>query len=243
MSRSLLALALSAAAVLLLVPQAVAALQAPAPPRVEDAVSAAASVVAALLAGWYLMTALVALTAALLRGLAGSHVGRGGAAHRAAVALDVAVRRFGAPVLRRGLTLGVGVGLAVAAPPALASTGTTVEDIPADLRPGASVTEPAVVATPAIAAVGDEPPAAVGGTPAPPAAGPAAEPDRATRTVVAGDSLWQIAAAHLGPGTDDDAIAREWPRWYAANAATIGPDPHLIHPGQVLLAPSKEARP
>ena len=40
------------------------------------------------------------------------------------------------------------------------------------------------------------------------------------------------------------AIAREWPRWYAANRAVIGADPDLIVIGQVLTPPSpQEATP
>lgn len=53
-----------------------------------------------------------------------------------------------------------------------------------------------------------------------------------------GDCLWDIAAAHLGPGATDVQIARAWPRWYAANRAVIGPDPNLIHPGQRLVPPT-----
>ena len=60
--------------------------------------------------------------------------------------------------------------------------------------------------------------------------------------VLRGDSLWSIAAARLGPGATDEEIAAEWPRWYAANAATIGSDPNVIHPGQVLTAPPRDAR-
>lgn len=52
-----------------------------------------------------------------------------------------------------------------------------------------------------------------------------------------GDSLWSIAATHLGAGATDAEIAREWPRWYEANRATIGADPDHIEPGQLLVAP------
>lgn len=52
-----------------------------------------------------------------------------------------------------------------------------------------------------------------------------------------GDSLWAIAARELGPDAPDAAVARRWPRWYATNAERIGPDPGLIHPGEVLDRP------
>ncbi|MHC6592492.1 LysM peptidoglycan-binding domain-containing protein [Arthrobacter sp. C152] len=57
-------------------------------------------------------------------------------------------------------------------------------------------------------------------------------------TVLAGDTLWDIVAAHLGPGASDVQIALEWPRWYAANRALIGPSPDVLLPGQILLAPA-----
>lgn len=56
-----------------------------------------------------------------------------------------------------------------------------------------------------------------------------------------GDTLWGIAARTLGPGASDAEIAAEWPRWYAANAPTIGPDPDVLLPGQVLVAPASDA--
>lgn len=62
--------------------------------------------------------------------------------------------------------------------------------------------------------------------------------------VTRGDSLWAIAARHLGPDATDAEVAREWPRWYAANRAVVGDDPNLLHPGQVLTAPARvEAAP
>lgn len=56
-------------------------------------------------------------------------------------------------------------------------------------------------------------------------------------TVRSGDSLWSIAAASLGPFASDADIAREWPRLYAGNRQAIGPNPHLLRPGQVLILP------
>jgi nucleoid-associated protein YgaU len=52
-----------------------------------------------------------------------------------------------------------------------------------------------------------------------------------------GDSLWALVARQLGADASARDIAHEWPRWYAANRSTIGADPDLIHPGQLLRAP------
>ncbi len=52
-----------------------------------------------------------------------------------------------------------------------------------------------------------------------------------------GDTLWQIAARHLGADASVAEIAAEWPRWYAANHRVIGPDPDLLRPGQRLTPP------
>lgn len=64
-----------------------------------------------------------------------------------------------------------------------------------------------------------------------------------TVTVEKGDTLWGIAQAHLNeldPAHTPSDIAREWPRWHSHNATTIGPDPHLLHPGMTLQAPPLE---
>lgn len=58
-----------------------------------------------------------------------------------------------------------------------------------------------------------------------------------THTVVAGDTLWGIAARVLA--TDDPRrIARYWPKIHRANHAAV-PDPNLIRPGQVLRLPDE----
>lgn len=53
-----------------------------------------------------------------------------------------------------------------------------------------------------------------------------------------GDTLWDIAAAHLSGTRINQRIAATWPRWYAANRAVVGPDPNLILPGQRLRPPT-----
>lgn len=55
-----------------------------------------------------------------------------------------------------------------------------------------------------------------------------------------GDSLWRIAERSLPAEHTAADVAREWPRWYAANRAVVGPDPSLIHPGQRLAPPSTD---
>ena len=57
-------------------------------------------------------------------------------------------------------------------------------------------------------------------------------------TVHRGDSLWSVAARHLGPRASDAQVAHEWPRWYAANRAVIGADPDVLVPGQQLRPPT-----
>ncbi|MEH1845212.1 MAG: LysM peptidoglycan-binding domain-containing protein [Nostoc sp.] len=45
-----------------------------------------------------------------------------------------------------------------------------------------------------------------------------------------GDSLWKIASNYCGDG-------RKWPQIYNSNKGTIGSNPNLIKPGQVLYVP------
>jgi resuscitation-promoting factor RpfA len=53
-----------------------------------------------------------------------------------------------------------------------------------------------------------------------------------------GDTLWHIAARHLGSTVTPAEVATEWPRWWHANRDVIGDDPDLILPGQILRPPS-----
>lgn len=62
-----------------------------------------------------------------------------------------------------------------------------------------------------------------------------------TVVVRAGDTLWDVAARHLGADVDASEIAAAWPRWYEANRAVIGADPHLILPGTELVPPASMA--
>ena len=60
---------------------------------------------------------------------------------------------------------------------------------------------------------------------------PEAGAEPAAITVRAGDSLWSIAAARLGPGADVSEIDAAWRELYAANRDAIGSDADLILPG------------
>ena len=51
-----------------------------------------------------------------------------------------------------------------------------------------------------------------------------------TSTVKSGDCLWNIAKKYLGSGADYSKI-------YELNKGTIGSNPNLIYPGQVLTLP------
>lgn len=70
-----------------------------------------------------------------------------------------------------------------------------------------------------------------------------ADPPGRDRTVLvsSGDTLWALAARSLEEGAGPAAIDRAWRALYCANAARIGPDPDLIHPGQRLRVPPLEA--
>jgi nucleoid-associated protein YgaU len=122
------------------------------------------------------------------------------------------------PLLRRGLAVALGAGLAFGAAPAPAGAGT---------RPAPSPT-PTTTSTAVPVVVLDRPAA-------PPAA---SAPNRDTTvTVRPGDSLWSIAAHSLGPAATTRDVARAWPAWWAANRTVVGPDPDLIFPGQRLTPP------
>jgi hypothetical protein len=86
------------------------------------------------------------------------------------------------------------------------------------------------------------PPGRTGGDdepgPAAEAAGGPAGGTPAGHTVAVDDTLWDIAAAHLGPGERTALNThRYWRQVYRANRRAIGADPDLIHPGTRLDVP------
>jgi len=87
-------------------------------------------------------------------------------------------------------------------------------------------------------------PAAPAPATAPPALGPLGSAPRAGTSVEEhvvvrrGDTLWDIAARHLGRSATTAEIAHEWPRWHATNRTLIGNDPDRLQPGQRLTPPT-----
>ncbi|WP_127131815.1 LysM peptidoglycan-binding domain-containing protein [Georgenia sp. SYP-B2076] len=204
---------------------------------------------------WYALTAGLALAVPLCGG------------GRWRTALEGAVRRWGAPVLRRVVlsTAAAGMGVSLTLTGAVAAT--VVPDpqptpIPVDLGwgppavpalgsgtrsgTGTDVPKPTVAPSPAVPTATPSPAVpTVAPPPAVPTAdGPASAPRAAaagTHVVTAGESLWSIAASALGPGAAEADIVAAWPLWYETNRALVGPDPDLIHPGQLLRAPTEKA--
>lgn len=206
------------------------------PWRVDAAVEVGVTALGLLVATWLACSALVATLCLLARAA--------GATWRTGERL---VHRFAPQVVRKALVLAVGAGIglgmasgATAAAPAPVPTSPTISvttdpTVPPDL--GWVVTVPSGVPTEPAAAPEEPAPAPVREV-AVAVTTTVAAPTPEAVVVVAGDSLWAIAARHLPPGATDAEIAASWPRWYDANAAVIGADPDLIQPGQVLTAPA-----
>ena len=229
-------------------------------PGVDDLLGAFAVAAGLAIVAWWILSVLVAVTVAVL-----ARCGRSSAADRAgkycpgfmrrlAVAAlsaqllaapvahaavppagpawvpsqEVAVKAQWSPTARQPVPATTGtpspvVPTAVTEPTAITERPATDAPQPAvrpDWRPSAPVTDPGLLAAPPIRAAQDTPPTGH------------------VVTVLAGDTLWDIAARHLGPTASDVDVALRWPLWYEANKAQIGENPHVLLPGQILRAPS-----
>lgn len=142
-----------------------------------------------------------------------------------------AVERWAPRVVRRALVsaMAAGIGLGLGGVAQAATVDPATVDLGWTVTTGRTADPGPTSSTRAVSAVSDVQKA---GTAAPKAS--AAGDDH---VVGPGDTLWSIAAAHLASDADDIAIAREWPAWYTANIGTIGSDPNLLRPGQVLHPP------
>ena len=201
---------------------------------------------AAAVAAWVVLTWLTVATSAAL--VTAAMAGVGSRAHALALALAPgAARRIVSAAL--GLAI-VGAPVAAALPADAGVAGVLTAADRSD-HPGRQLDLPA---TP----VPDRPAATVpaGWTPDRPVpthrrsaraeaasrlvTGPARAERRVADEVVVrrGDSLWDIAARHLGPDASAADVAVEWPRWHHANRDVIGADPDLLIPGQRLVPPA-----
>lgn len=219
------------------------------------AVVGLASLVAALIVGWLTLTLLLALIA-----LVPGQIGRWALRLRDRVTPAI-VRRWAAVVLGASMTAAVLPGTSVAASvrtthvaagtvgPGWGPTGATSTSETAPGLTTAPTDAPSPGWGPAVTSQSIESPrAAPGWTPRRPPARHRADPrlltgnhrhDRGNEIVVRrGDTLWSIAAAHLGQDATDAEIARAWPRWHATNAERIGADPHVLLPGTRLTPPT-----
>jgi hypothetical protein len=177
-------------------------------PAIEtEAVGVACGVAAWACLGWLC----IAVVAALL----GTLPGRLGALGRRISALSLPAIARPALAGLLGLALLQG-GPAAAVAPGHASSGVAVS--PNDPPPGASLDWPTPAPTVPL-------------QPAP------AERGRSIVRIRAGDTLWDLAAARLGPRATIRRTASEWPRWWAANREVIGSDPDVIRPGEQLIVP------
>lgn len=187
---------------------------------VDAAVGTLAAAALWLLAAWVI----VGLGAALAGRLPGA---AGALARRTAlIALPRALYRAAAGAAGLGIVLSPAVASAAAPHPGGTPAAST--PVPAPLTPTSSVRVPQLpIAHPA--------------DPRSPDPRPSTAPVHAagvrTVTVRPGDSLWRIAAAHLGRAPSAARVAAAWPRWFGANRAVIGADPDLLLPGEVLHAP------
>ncbi len=208
------------------------------PASPPDLLTALAAVAALGLLFWLLVAVLAEMLAALP-----GRTGAGG---------TWLARRVSPALVRRGVTLALGAGLAgVMTAPLAAAAAPPDPGFGAVLAPAPSGSDPSAGAVPRAPASVPDAPASVpvpGWVPAPPTVRPAPGTELLARAprpapvddavvVHRGDTLWSIAARHLAPGASDAEIAAAWPRWYAANRAVIGPDPQLILPGQRLRPP------
>ena len=234
---------------------------APGPAAADEALTLTAATVAVAIAVWLCLGVALEML---------SHApGRvGQAADRWADRLTPALaRRVAAFVL--GVGVGVAGGPSTAVAGAHTSVGTVAQAsdaAPADPAFGAlamaprsvgAAPDPGFAAAPAFPGFTPAPaltptPVAPGFTPTAPrvrpqadagllgSRSPSAAEAQAEVVVHRGDTLWSIAAQHLGPEAGDAEVARAWPEWYAANHDRIGDDPDLILPGQILRVPTPD---
>lgn len=198
----------------------------PATPAAEDILAVVASALATLIAAWLGVSTTVTFLAALPGAV-------GDAAHRVSELIaPQAIRRLVGVVLG-GALVASAPGFAVASPGdsggmgVLAARHTLVTPALPDLDPRFLAVDAPGPLDPHFVPVGKPAHTSV-------ASG--------SYVVRRGDSLWHIAARELPTGATVAQIATRWQQWYAANRATIGPDPDRLEVGQQLQTPAAVAR-
>lgn len=225
----------------------------------DDALAAVAAVLGLAVLGWLGVVVLLAATGHLAPG-SGRVARVAGRLERAIT--PAAVRRLVAVAVAGALMSGPTPAHASPRPEQAAASVSSSGHAPLD--PGWFPTDRASIPTPADGSLdpGWMPSVTTAPTPAPPGPATRSEPvahrpaprldpswgsSRRARpgvypqddvVVRRGDTLWDIAARHLGPSATDAEIAQAWPQWFTANRAVIGPDPDRLVPGQLLHPPA-----
>lgn len=194
---------------------------------------------------WWVLSMLCAFLAALLE-----RAGRQRGAAAAGGFCPAFMRRLAVAVLSVQL---VSTPLAHAAGPVSAPDGGSTQNVSVPAAWGSSATaSDAEIGDTATSALGQHSPSGVQPhwrphspitdpdfTVARPVRAGQALPESAAEVIVlAGDTLWDIAARDLGPAASDVDVALHWPRWYQANRAEIGENPDVLLPGQILKPPA-----
>jgi hypothetical protein len=223
-------------------------------PGVDDLLGSVAVAAGLAIVAWWIFAVLAALAVAVL-----ARCGRRRAADRAGRFCPAFMRRLAVAALSAQL-LAAPLAQAAVPPAGPAPAPTQAATLQAQWAPTGKA-QPApedhgvpsgLLSTPIAPDPRFPVPAAVrpDWRPSPPVTDPgllAAQPIRAAQgtppaghevTVLAGDTLWDIASQQLGPAASDVDVALHWPRWYEANKAQIGENPHVLLPGQILQAPS-----
>lgn len=231
--------AVAAAAAPILAGNALALWHAPGVRTVDEVLGAAVLAVGGAGAAWLAVWAAVAAGALLIAGIRGT-----------AAPVHRLVARRGTPrVVRRALTGALGLSLLAGGAPAMAANDGGPADLGWDAAAARTV---ATTEDPSGRDAGAEARARGARAPAPvahavdlvasgssgrdPEVAPAPSPHVVTR----GESLWSIAATHLGPDATASDVAAAWPRWYEANLSAVGDDPDHITPGLVLEPPAAQ---
>ena len=214
-------------------------------PDFDQLLGAATTAAGLAVVGWWVLSMLCAFLAAVLE-----RTGRQHAAATAAGCCPAFMRRLALAVLSVQL---VSTPMAHAAEPASGPEwrSTQAVPVPAAWGPAATITNREIsAADPAFDDQRPQPGVQPQWQPSSPITDPdftVAWPVRAGQTpaespaeitVLAGDTLWDIAARDLGPAASDVDVALHWPRWYQANIAEIGEDPDVLLPGQILQPPA-----